>query len=111
MASLVASILTRPHITLRSSTTLAALEAAIAEAGVTVRGSAGQPRLNAAVTEVRQGRLALAKILGQLALPAETEPDERPMTARQRQAQKAANARWTARDSLADRRAGRGSVA
>ena len=95
----------------RQADDVAALEAAIAEAGVTVRGSAGQPRLNAAVTEVRQGRLALAKILGQLALPAETEPDERPMTARQRQAQKAANARWTARDSLADRRAGRGSVA
>ena len=73
---------------------VAALEALIAEQGLTVAGSAGQPRLNPAVPEVRQGRLALGKLLGQLALPDE---DDRPMTASSRIAQRAANVRWDRR--------------
>ena len=46
----------------------AALENALKEDGLTVRGAAGQSRLNAAATELRQGRLALAKLLDQVRL-------------------------------------------
>lgn len=74
----------------RQADDVALLEAAIVADGVTVTGSQGQPRLNAALTEVRQGRLALAKLLGALALP--DEDDDRPMTASQRRAQKAGRA-------------------
>ena len=72
----------------RQADTVADLDAAVAADGVIVTGAAGQSRLNAAVTELRQSRLALAKLLGELGLP--TEDDERPMTAAQRRAQKAA---------------------
>ena len=74
----------------RQADDIAALEKAIARDGVTVEGSAGQPRLNGAVSEVRQGRLALAKILGAVAWPT----DEKPMTVTQRKARDAARARW-----------------
>ena len=74
----------------RQADDIAALEEAISRDGVTVAGSAGQPRLNGAVSEVRQGRLALSKILGAIAWPT----DERPMTVTQRKARDAARARW-----------------
>lgn len=74
----------------RQADDIAALEQAISRDGVTVEGSAGQPRLNGAVSEVRQGRLALSKILGAIAWPT----DERPMTVTQRKARDAARARW-----------------
>jgi hypothetical protein len=70
---------------------IALLERAIKADGVTVTGSTGQSRLNPALAEVRQGRLALAKILGTLALPDE---DDVPRTASSRRAQMAANTRW-----------------
>ena len=54
-------------------------------------GSAGQPRLNPAIGEVRQGRLALAKLLGGLALPDEAD---KPMNELQRRAKHAADSRW-----------------
>lgn len=72
---------------------VAALEAVLVADGLVVEGSQGQPRLNGAVTEVRQGRLALAKLLDQLALPV----DEEEMVGRSptsRKASKAARARW-----------------
>jgi len=46
-----------------------ALTAAIARDGVTVPGSAGQTRTHPAINEVRQHRLALGRLLAQLALP------------------------------------------
>lgn len=67
------------------------LELAIKADGLTVEGSSGQPRLNPAVVEVRQGRLAVGRLLGQLSLP---DADEAPMTAASQRAQKAAQARW-----------------
>ena len=85
----------------RQADDVALLEAAIATDGATVEGSAGQPRLNAALTEVRQGRLALAKLLGALAVP---EDDDRPLTAAGRRAQTAANARWDRRRREEERR-------
>lgn len=75
----------------RQADTVAALEAAIAEDGMMVTGSAGQPRLNAAVAEARQGRLAFAKLIAALAIP---EDDNRPAAERSRNATHAANARW-----------------
>ena len=46
-----------------------ALTAAIGRDGVTVAGSAGQTRTHPAINEVRQHRLALGRLLAQLALP------------------------------------------
>ena len=46
----------------------AALAEALNNEGLTVVGAAGQRRLSAAATELRQGRLALAKLLGQVCL-------------------------------------------
>lgn len=75
----------------RQADTNAALARAIKRDGVTVEGSQGQTRLNAAVTELRQGRLALARLLGDIELPA---GDQAPQTAQSRRAQHAARARW-----------------
>lgn len=79
----------------RQADDVAALEALLARDGLVVPGSTGQPRLNAAVTEVRQGRLALSKLLDQLALPADDD-DAAPVlrSPASRKAQKAARARW-----------------
>lgn len=74
----------------RQADDIVLLETSIAADGVTVLGSQGQPRLNATFTEVRQARLALAKLLGALALPDEDDP--RPMTPNQRRAQNAGRA-------------------
>lgn len=74
---------------------LALLEQAIEEQGATVVGSAGQPRLNPAITEARQARLALAKLLGSLALPAEDVADAPVLTERQKRAKHAADVRWS----------------
>lgn len=49
---------------------IARLEALLAT-DLTSRGAAGQVRLSAAVTELRQSRLALSKLLTDLALPAD----------------------------------------
>ncbi len=70
---------------------VADLERALADDGLVVPGSQGQPRLNAAATELRQSRIALAKLLGELALPGD---DGHAMTGAQRRAQAAARARY-----------------
>jgi hypothetical protein len=76
----------------RQADTNADLEAAIRKAGVEVLGSQGQLRLNAMVTELRQGRIALEKLLASLALPGDESGEA--LTASERRAQAAANARW-----------------
>lgn len=53
----------------RLADTIAALEDTITADGLVVAGSTGQPRLNAAVTELRQCRLALSKLVADLSLP------------------------------------------
>lgn len=83
---------------------LAALERSIVKHGVMLTGAAGQTRLNAAVTEARQARLAIAKLVGQIALPDE---DEAPRTEASRRAQHAANVRH---DLDAQRKARRGAA-
>src|SRR4051794_5015613 len=57
----------------RQADTVAALEAAIEKQGVTARGYNGQSRLNGHVTELRQSRLALAKLLGAIGIPNDDE--------------------------------------
>ena len=56
--------------------TNAALEEQLNADGLTVRGASGQWRLNAAATELRQGRLALAKLLGEVCLDRVQRPVE-----------------------------------
>ena len=73
----------------------AELEAAIEADGLTVTGSAGQPRLNPAVAEVRQTRVALTRCLGAIAFPGE---DGTPQKAANRHGRKAAVARWRGAD-------------
>jgi hypothetical protein len=77
----------------RQADDVAPLEDAVSRDGVMVEGAAGQMRLNAAVAELRQSRLALGRMLGQIDLPDE---QRRPVTEASRRAQRAANVRWAA---------------
>jgi hypothetical protein len=71
---------------------VADLEAAVGRDGLTVLGASGQPRLNGAVTELRQGRVALARLLGDIRLPNE---DGNASTVTTERARRAAEARWS----------------
>jgi len=82
----------------RQADTNRQLEDVIEAGGLIVEGSQGQPRMSAAVTELRQGRLALERLLASLALPDE---DGRVLTAGQRRAQAASQARWGVRRGAA----------
>ncbi len=73
----------------RQADAVAALELEIAEAGLVGRGSRGQLRLSPTVSELRQARLSVAKLLRDLALP-----DHDGAKATSRRARKAATARW-----------------
>jgi phage terminase small subunit len=84
----------------RQADDVADLEAAVTRDGVMIEGAAGQRRLNAALTELRQSRLALGRLLGQVDLPDE---QRRPVTEASRRAQRAAHVRWSAQ---AERRLG-----
>jgi hypothetical protein len=63
------------------------LEADIRERGVRVAGRGGVEVLNQAIGEVRQSRVALARILGQIDVP-------ESVSSRTVHARKAAGARW-----------------
>lgn len=76
------------------------LEALLAD-DLTTTGSTGQPRLSPAVAELRQHRLALSKLLTDLALPAEDTAEVAPQSATSRKASKAASVRWN-RERLKD---------
>jgi len=67
------------------------LERQIRTDGLMVTGSKRQPVLHPAVAEVRQSRLAMARLLGQVAFPS---VDDKPVTASSMHASKAAAARW-----------------
>jgi hypothetical protein len=68
------------------------LRQAVEQDGTTVAGSNGQPRVHPAVGELRQHRLALGRLLSQLALPDEDEGSlATPLQARGRAA---ASRRW-----------------
>lgn len=70
--------------------------------GTTVAGSAGQVRVHPALGELRQHRLALGRLLAQLALPDVDETAlKSPVQAR---ASRAAQARWAAHNERKARR-------
>ena len=73
----------------RQADVVVALEEEVASSGLVGRGSSGQMRLSQTVTELRHARLALSKLLGELALP-----DDEDETAASRRGRKAAEARW-----------------
>lgn len=75
----------------RQADDVAALEELLKNDGLVSVGSMKQPRLNAAITELRQSRLAVAKLLVDLRLPTE---DAAPMTSTQLRASKASLRRW-----------------
>jgi phage terminase small subunit len=76
----------------RQADDVAALEAVVKRDGVTVVGSAGQPRVHPAVAEARLGRAVLARLLGDLRVDTQ---DVTAATAASRRAQRAADARWS----------------
>lgn len=72
---------------------IARLEGMLSESLV-VKGAAGQDRLSPAVTELRQGRLALSKLLADLSLPIEEAAgDVKLASPAARKASKAARSR------------------
>lgn len=68
------------------------LRNAVKTDGVTVTGSAGQPRVHPALSELRSHRLALGKLLAQLSLP--DEASAVLLSPAQARGRKAAQARW-----------------
>ncbi len=73
---------------------VARLEELLDRDGLIVAGSSGQPRLSAALAELRLSRLAAARLLDALGLPVEgEEPSTATTTARR--ARRAAAARWS----------------
>lgn len=94
------------------------LNDALTEGGLVVAGSTGQPRVHPALTELRQHRLALGRLMAQLDLPdedtaagARTTPVEIPAptslpTPRQAASRKANRARWAGLDTEARRARG-----
>jgi hypothetical protein len=89
----------------RQADDVALLEKVLRSDGPIGVGSRGQPKLTPVVGELRQGRLALARLLGELGLPAE-EAEDAPTTARSARARHAADVRWAA---AAARKARRGA--
>jgi len=73
----------------RQADNVAALEAEIAASGLVTPGSKGQMRLSPTVTELRQARLAVSRLLTDLALPDQDDQSEPS-----RRGRKAAEARW-----------------
>ena len=65
--------------------------------GTTVKGSTGQVRVHPALGELRQHRLALGKLLAQLALP--DVDDTALKTPTQARASRAAQTRWRAHNT------------
>jgi len=76
--------------------TNAALERTLKRDGLTVAGARGQPRLNAAVGELRQGRLALGRLLAAVDLGTGQGFSETPAS---RRGKRAAEARWRPREA------------
>ena len=68
------------------------LRRAVERDGATVAGSTGQPRVHPAIGELRQHRLALGRLLAQLALP--DAADDRLASSVQVRGRKAAQSRW-----------------
>ena len=83
---------------------LARLREKIREEGIEGKGYKGQKKTSTHATEARHGRLAIARMLGMLTIPAEDEDFEKPMTEASRRAQHASRARWMKEADLLARR-------
>lgn len=79
----------------RQTDLVARLEAALDADGLHVTGAAGQVRLNAIVSELRQARLAVGRLLGDLELPSAREQST-GLTSAGVRSRRAANRRWGA---------------
>lgn len=75
----------------RQADVVAELEAVVAADGLMVVGSTGQSRLHPALVEARQGRIAVATLLGRIDLQ---DSDGRSQMTPSQRGRKAANARW-----------------
>ena len=76
----------------RQADTNSDLEVALAVDGVVTTGSKGQPVTNPIVGELRQGRLAVARLLGDIGIP---DPEaEKAETVASKRGRHAAEARW-----------------
>jgi hypothetical protein len=89
----------------RQADDIARLEAVVKSEGSSIKGSKNQSRLHPALPELRQGRLALGRLLAALDIPvsmAAPQPVRTPRrtspAAASRRAQHAANARWNRAD-------------
>ncbi len=71
---------------------VADLQKALDDEGVVAVGAAGQRRLSQVATELRQSRIAFARLLGEIPIP--DEEDGKPVTSASQRGQKAAAARW-----------------
>lgn len=76
----------------RQADLVADLEAALKSDGLVVAGAAGQLRLNAVATELRQSRIAVARLLGEIEIP--NAAGEEPVNAASQRGTRAARARW-----------------
>jgi hypothetical protein len=74
--------------------TLTRLDAALAGAPLVVKGSMGQEREHPLLSEARQQRSALARLLGQLALPEEDSNQLSKVQQRSVWARQMARERW-----------------
>jgi hypothetical protein len=74
---------------------LDALREAVAVTGTTTEGSRGQPVVNPALSEMRQARAELRRLLGMLSLPDDAQDSGKAVTgARSARAAKASRTRW-----------------
>ncbi|MBK9180960.1 MAG: hypothetical protein IPM45_15610 [Acidimicrobiales bacterium] len=87
----------------RQADLCAQLELVLEADGLVVAGASGQARLNGAVAELRQCRLALGKLLAELRLPGE---DGRQLSPAQLRGRAAAEARWGRTPARGGRRGG-----
>lgn len=85
------------------------LRAATRPDQLTVEGSAGQPRANPLLAEIRQLRVVLCQLLERLGLPAGDE--DQGMTPAQKRAHRAAQQRWRDREAVKAARGGRHGAA
>lgn len=81
---------------------VAELERLIDKEGMVTTGSTGQPVLNAAVSECRNGRLAIHRLLGAIELP--VEDGAKAETVASSRARHAAQARWRKEADLDQRK-------
>jgi len=73
---------------------VARMEAEVAKSGLVVEGSQGQPVSSPLVTEIRQHRTVMARLLQSLKLPEDAESAEAERAKRSATMREVANARW-----------------